>query len=88
MEVVRTVYPPIFGLKLPAVKARVPNQKRHDGKAVSHRNLGHKKAGRKKPDNCVSEISSSCCIPLSGANRLAEKKKKKKIFCYYSFQID
>jgi len=33
-----TVYPPIFGLKLPVVKARVHNQKRHEGKAVSHRN--------------------------------------------------
>jgi hypothetical protein len=31
--------PPIFGLKLPVVKAKVPNQKRHDGKAVSHRKL-------------------------------------------------
>jgi hypothetical protein len=33
----------------------------------------------------VSEVSSSCCIPLSGANRLSrkkeKKKKKKKIFC-------
>ena len=28
MEVAGTVYPPIFGLKLPVVKARVPNQKR------------------------------------------------------------
>jgi len=35
-----------IGLKLPVVKARVPNQKRHDGKAVSHRKnvpVGHKK---------------------------------------------
>ena len=38
MEVAETVYPPIFGLKLPVVKARVPNQKYHDGKAVSHIN--------------------------------------------------
>jgi len=37
------VYPPIFGLKLPVVKARVPNQKCHDGKAVSHRNCENKK---------------------------------------------
>jgi hypothetical protein len=35
---------------------------------------------------CVRKVSSSCCIPLSGANRLSrkkrkkEKKKKKKIF--------
>jgi len=36
------VYPPIFGLKLPVVKARVPNQKRHDGKAVSHVKAGRK----------------------------------------------
>ena len=27
MEVAGTVYPPIFSLKLPVVKARVPNQK-------------------------------------------------------------
>ena len=27
---------------------------------------------------CVRKVSSSCCIPLSGANRLAEKKEKKK----------
>jgi hypothetical protein len=26
----------------------------------------------------VSEISSSCCIPLSGANRLSRKKRKKR----------
>jgi hypothetical protein len=26
----------------------------------------------------VSEVSSSCCIPLSGANRLSRKKEKKK----------
>jgi hypothetical protein len=26
----------------------------------------------------VSEVSSSCCIPLSGANRLSRKKKKEK----------
>jgi hypothetical protein len=25
----------------------------------------------------VSEVSSSCCIPLSGANRLSRKKRKK-----------
>jgi len=42
------MYPPIFSLKLPVVKAKVPNQKRHDGKAVSHIvPVGHKKAGRK-----------------------------------------
>ena len=44
------MYPPMFSLKLPVVKARVPNQKRHDGKAVSHRNCARraqKKAGRK-----------------------------------------
>ena len=72
-----TVYPPIFGLKLFVVKARVPKQKRHDSKAVSHRNCARRaqKAGRKKPDNHVSEISSSCCIPLNGANRLSRKKR-------------
>jgi hypothetical protein len=44
-----TVYPPIFSLKLPVVKARVPNQKRHDGKAVSNINCARRaqKAGRK-----------------------------------------
>jgi hypothetical protein len=26
----------------------------------------------------VSEVSSSCCIPLSGANRLGRKKEKEK----------
>ena len=38
-----------IGLKLPVVKARVPNQKRHDGKAVSHINCARRaqKAGRK-----------------------------------------
>ncbi len=36
--------------------------------------VGHKKAGRNTPDN---RISSSCCIPLSGANRLSRKKEKK-----------
>ena len=43
------MYPPIFSLKLPVVKARVPNQKRHDGKAVSHINCARRaqKAGRK-----------------------------------------
>jgi hypothetical protein len=28
----------------------------------------------------VSEVFSSCCIPLSGANRLSRKNKKIKIF--------
>jgi len=44
MEVAGTVYPPppIFGLKHPVVKARVPTQKRHDGKAVSHRSCAHR----------------------------------------------
>jgi hypothetical protein len=28
--------PPIFVLKLPVVKAKVPEQNRHVGKAVSH----------------------------------------------------
>ena len=44
--------PPIFGLKLPVVKARLPKQNRHISKAVSHRNCAHRaqKAGR-KPDN-------------------------------------
>ena len=43
------MFPPIIGLKLPVVKARVPNQKRHDGKAVSHINCARsaQKAGRK-----------------------------------------
>ena len=43
------MFPPIIGLKLPVVKARVPNQKRHNGKAVSHRNCARRaqKAGRK-----------------------------------------
>ena len=27
---------------------------------------------------CVRKVSSSCCIPLSGANRLSRKKEKKK----------
>jgi hypothetical protein len=26
----------------------------------------------------VSEVSSSCCIPFSGANRVSRKKEKKK----------
>ena len=50
MEVAGNMFPPIIGLKLHVVKARVPNQKRHNGKAVSHRKIvpvGHKKAGRK-----------------------------------------
>jgi len=49
-EVAGNMLPPIIGLKLPVVKARVPNQKRHDGKDVSHRNCARrvqKKAGRK-----------------------------------------
>jgi hypothetical protein len=29
MEVAGKMFPPIIGLKLPVVKARVPNQKRH-----------------------------------------------------------
>ncbi len=60
-----TVYPPIFGLKLPVVKARVFNQKRHDGKAVSHINCARRaqKGRYKEPNNCVSEISFSRCIP-------------------------
>jgi len=43
------MYPPIFSLKLPVVMARVPNQKRHDGKAVSHIHCARRaqKAGRK-----------------------------------------
>ena len=71
--------PANFGLKLPEVKAKMPNQKRHDGKAVSHRNCAHRtqKSRWKKSDNCVSEISYSCCIPLSGASRLSRKKRKK-----------
>ena len=36
MEVAGTLFPPIFGLKLPVVKAKVPVQNRHVGKAVSH----------------------------------------------------
>jgi hypothetical protein len=45
----RNLFPPIFGLKLPVVKARVPQQNRHVSKAVSHRNCAPraKKAGRK-----------------------------------------
>jgi len=27
---------------------------------------------------CVRKVSSSCCIPLSGANRLSRKKRKRK----------
>ena len=39
--------PPIFGLKLPVVKARVPKKICHMGKAVSHRNCASRaqKAG-------------------------------------------
>jgi hypothetical protein len=33
----------------------------------------------------VSEVSSSCCIPLSGANRLHRKKEKKKKILRKSF---
>ena len=36
MEVAGTVLPPIVGLKLPVVKAKVPKQNPHVGKAVSH----------------------------------------------------
>jgi len=36
------MFPPIIGLKLPVVKASVPNQKRHNGKAVSHRNCARR----------------------------------------------
>jgi hypothetical protein len=45
---------------------------------VSHINCARRaqKAGRKKPDNRVSEISSSCCVPSSGANRKKRKKEK------------
>jgi len=40
MEVAGTVYPPIFGLKLPIVKARVPNQKRPSEWRVGLKILG------------------------------------------------
>ncbi len=73
------LFPPIFGLKIPVVKARVPKQNCLVGKAVSHRNCARKaqKAGRKKPTMCVRRVSM-CWIPKSGANRLSRKKKKKK----------
>jgi hypothetical protein len=43
------MFPPISGLKLPVVKARVPKQNCHVSKAVSHRNSAHRaqKEGRK-----------------------------------------
>jgi hypothetical protein len=28
---------------------------------------------------CVRKVSSRCCIPLSGANKLSRKKEKEKI---------
>ena len=45
----RNKSPPIFGLKLPVVKARVTTHNRHVGKAVSHRNCACRaqRAGRK-----------------------------------------
>jgi hypothetical protein len=50
------MFPPIFVLKLPVVKAKVPKQNCHVGKAVSHWTCARReqKAGRKKPGmRCV-----------------------------------
>jgi hypothetical protein len=57
MEVAGNMFPPIIGLKLPVVKARVPNQKRHNGKAVSHRNCTRRahKGRLKEPDLIVCQ---------------------------------
>ncbi len=57
----RNLFPPIFGLKLPVKKARVPKQNCHVGKAMSRRNCAHRaqKAGRKNLQ-CVSKVSSMC----------------------------
>jgi hypothetical protein len=43
------MFPPIFDLKLPVAKAKVPKQKRHVGKAVSHKTCARRaqKAGKK-----------------------------------------
>ena len=68
------------------VTARV---KADDGKRFISNLLDHEV--RVYPDNCVSEISSSCCIPLSGANRLSRKKrnkeKEKEKFSWKSFMF-
>ena len=73
------MYPPIFSLKLPVVKARVPNQKRHDGMAVSHINCARRtqKAGRKNLIIIVCQKYLLVAVSLSGANRLSRKKRKK-----------
>jgi hypothetical protein len=50
----RDLFLPIFGLKLPVVKARVPKQNCHVSKAVSHRNCARmaQKVGRKTDNVC------------------------------------
>ncbi len=49
IEMAGALFPPIFVLKLLVAKAKVPKQKRHDGKAVSHKTCARRaqKAGRK-----------------------------------------
>jgi hypothetical protein len=49
IEMAGAMFLPIFVLKLPVAKAKVPNQKRHVGKAVLHKTCARRaqKAGRK-----------------------------------------
>jgi len=65
MEVAGTVYPPIFGLKLPVVKARVPNQKCHDGKAVSHRNCARKGTKKQVEKNLIIACQKYLLVAVS-----------------------
>ncbi len=49
IEMAGAMFPPIFVLKLPVSKAKVPKQKHHVDKAVSHKTCARRaqKAGRK-----------------------------------------
>ncbi len=55
IEMAGAMFPQIFVLKLPVAKAKVPKQKRHVSKAVSHKTYTRRaqKAGRKSDTRCV-----------------------------------
>jgi hypothetical protein len=70
------MFPPIIGLKLPAVVKARPKIKNDGGKSVS-RNCAHRAKKRqvcRKNLIIVCQKYPSCCIPLSGANRLSRKE--------------
>ncbi len=69
--------PPIFGLKLPVVKARVSKQNRARLCRTEIVSIGHKRQVEK-----IDNVCQNCLLVaesyLSGANRLCRKKEKKK----------